>query len=273
MSSQQKIDVEYQRRVDTMPIIGSVALITGAARGLGRSFAQALLARGAKVCVTDINEEQGKVAETELQAEHGANNVMFVKCDVTKDEDFRNAWSKATDTLGTVGLLINNAGIGNEKNWQLTVDVNLGGCMRGTLLALEKMGADKGGAGGTVVNVSSIAGLKVVPFGPTYATTKHAIVGLSRSLGHDFHYAYTKVKVQCLCPSFVQTDLIVDSKKTAFSPQCAAVLEKIGGTLKYMTAETVANGLVQLIEESRNGGCMVVEADKDPYYVDPPVQS
>ncbi|XP_068230337.1 15-hydroxyprostaglandin dehydrogenase [NAD(+)]-like isoform X2 [Palaemon carinicauda] len=255
-----------------MPITGSVALLTGAARGLGRTFAQTLLARGAKVCVTDINEEQGKETEAELQAEYGTNNVLFVKCDVTKDEDFRNAWSQATETLGTVGILINNAGIGNEKNWQLTVNVNLGGCMRGTFLGLEKMGVDKGGAGGTIVNISSIAGLKVVPFGPTYAATKHAIVGLSRSVGHDFHYAYTKVKVQCLCPSFVQTQLIVNSKSTAFSPQTAAVLEKIGGTFKYMTAETVANGLIQLIEESRNGGCMVVEADKDPYYVDAPVQ-
>lgn len=256
-----------------MEIAGSVAIVTGSARGLGKNFAETLLARGAKVCICDIDVARGATTETELQASHGADNVLFVKCDVTKDEDYKNVWDLTTEKLGPVNLLVNNAGIGNEKNWQLTMDVNVGGCIRGTTLALERMGTNKGGAGGVVVNVASIAGLKVVPFGPIYATTKHAIVGLSRSLGHDFHYGLTKVKVHCLCPSFVQTDLIANSKETAFSPECAAVLSKIAGTLKYMSAETVSNGLVKLVEDGKNGGCLVIEADKDPYYADPPIIS
>ncbi|KAK7079652.1 hypothetical protein SK128_025837 [Halocaridina rubra] len=254
-----------------MQISGNVAIVTGSARGLGRSFAETLLARGAKVCLSDVDAEKGLETEKELQAAHGADNVVFVKCDVTKDEDYNKLWDTATEKLGPVMLLVNNAGIGNEKNWQLTMDINVGGCIRGTNLALERMGANKGGSGGVVVNVASIAGLKVVPFGPVYASSKHAIVGYSRSLGHEFYYGINKVKVQCLCPSFVQTDLLVNSKANAFSPEVAAVLGKIAGTFKYMSAETVSEGLIKLIEDGKNGGCLVVEAEKEPYYVEPPL--
>lgn len=257
-----------------MKISGSVAIITGASRGLGRCFAETLLARGGKVCLADIAVEAGKVTETELQANHGVDNVFFAKCDVTKDEDFKNVWAATTEKLGPVTLLINNAGIGNEKNWQLTLDVNIGGCMRGTTLGLEKMGVNKEGSGGVIVNIASIAGLKVVPFGPVYAATKHAIVGLTRSLGHPFHYNQTKVKVHALCPSLVSTDLLTNSKETAFSPQCVAAMAKVTAAVKLMTPETVAEGLLKLLEEEApTGGCLVVEAEKEPYYVDPPITS
>ncbi|KAK8729567.1 hypothetical protein OTU49_008552, partial [Cherax quadricarinatus] len=166
-----------------MQIAGSVVIITGAARGLGRAFAETLLAKGAKVCVADIDTQAGTAAVEQLQESYGQDNVIFVACDVTKDDDFLAAWDTGAEKLGTISLLINNAGIGNEQNWQKTIDVNLGGCMRGTLLALERMGINLGGDGGVVVNISSIAGLKPTPLGPVYAATKHAVVGLTRSLG------------------------------------------------------------------------------------------
>ncbi|XP_042230223.1 15-hydroxyprostaglandin dehydrogenase [NAD(+)]-like isoform X2 [Homarus americanus] len=254
-----------------MQIQGSVVLITGAARGLGRSFTEALLARGAKVCVADVDTATGSATVQELQDQHGADNVIFAHCDVTKDEDFKGAWETTEEKFGKVNLLINNAGIGNEQNWQKTINVNLGGCMRGTLLGLEKLGVNKGGEGGVVVNISSITGLKAAPFGPIYGATKHAIVGLTRNLGSDFHLKVSGVKVQALCPSLVKTDLLVNSIKSAFSTEVAQALSKFAGTLKDMSAETVANALMKLLEEGRNGGCMVVEAEKDPYYVDAPL--
>lgn len=256
-----------------MEIKGSIAIITGAARGLGRAFAEALLNRGAKVCVADVDNEQGQATVAELQAKHGEANVMFFSCNVTNDEHFKGAWDATVEKLGPVNLLINNAGIGNEQNWEKTIEVNLGGCMRGTLLALERMGTNKGGSGGVVVNISSITGVKANPFGPIYSASKHAIVGLTRSLGHDFHLKICGVKVQALCPSLVKTELLANSIKNAFSPEVAQGISKFASSFKDMTAETVAAGLVKLLEDGRNGGCMVVEAEKEPYYVDAPIPS
>lgn len=256
-----------------MEIKGSVVIITGSARGLGRCFAETLLARGAKVCVADVNDEAGAATVEELQAAHGAENVIFAHCDVTKDDDFKGAWDTTVENLGPVNALINNAGIGNEQNWQKTIDINLGGCTRGTLLALEKLGVNKGGAGGLVVNMSSITGLKALPFGPIYAATKHAIVGLTRCLGTDFHLKVSGVKVQALCPSLVKTDLLVNSVKNAFSPEVAEAMAKFSSSVKTMTPEFVAEALVKLIEEGRNGACMAVVAETEPFYVDAPIPS
>lgn len=254
-----------------MEIKGSVAIITGAARGLGRAFAETLLARGAKVCVADIDTEQGQTTVAELQANHGEGNVIFVSCNVTSDDDFKGVWDATVEKLGPVNILVNNAGIGNEQKWEKTIEVNLGGCMRGTLLALERMGTNKGGSGGVVVNISSIVGLKSNPFGPVYSASKHAIVGLTRSLGNDFHLKVSGIKVQALCPSLVKTDLLANAIKNAFSPEVAQAMAKFASSLGSLTAEAVAGALVKLLEEGRNGGCLVVEAEKEPYYVEAPV--
>ncbi|ROT72527.1 putative 15-hydroxyprostaglandin dehydrogenase [Penaeus vannamei] len=119
------LETAVQRPPVAMQIQGSVVLITGAARGLGRCFAETLLGRGAKVCLTDIDAEAGAETVTELQAQHGGDNAMFFKCDVTKDEDFNGAWDAAVEKFGPVTLLVNNAGLGNEQNWQLTLNVNI----------------------------------------------------------------------------------------------------------------------------------------------------
>ncbi|KAK3857114.1 hypothetical protein Pcinc_036615 [Petrolisthes cinctipes] len=192
---------------------------------------------------------------------------MFAKCDVTQDEDFKGAWDAAEENLGPVNVLINNAGIGNEKKWELTLNINVGGYIRGTMLALERLGRNQNGSGGTVINISSVAGVKPVPFGPVYCATKYAIVGFTRAMGHDLHLARTGVKIQALCPSLVKTDLLTDSVKNAISPEVGAAMAKYAEGLKEMTVETVAGALVKLLTEGKSGACMVVEAEKEPYYV------
>ncbi|XP_069944251.1 15-hydroxyprostaglandin dehydrogenase [NAD(+)] [Cherax quadricarinatus] len=256
-----------------MEITGSVAIITGAAKGLGRAFTESLLARGAKVCMADTDTEAATATLQQLQQSYGDDNVMFVPCDVTRTEDLKVVWDEGEQKLGYISLLINNAGIGNEQNWQKTIDVNLGGCMRGTLLALERMGVNKGGGGGIVVNISSVAGLKATPLGPVYTSTKHAIVGLTRSLGSEFHLKISGVKVQSLCPSLVKTDLLVNSLKNAFSPEVGQAITKQANCLPVISAEMVAEALVKLLEEGRNGACLMVVAGKEPFYVDSPISS
>lgn len=123
---------------------------------------------------------------------------------------FSAAFDYAEDALGPVDILVNNAGIGNEQNWKLTMDVNVvrwnaeywfiflinkirvslaslaftqGGAIRGTELAIERMRTDKDRKGGHVINIASISGLKIIPFGPFYSTSKAAIIQYTRTAG------------------------------------------------------------------------------------------
>jgi len=251
-----------------MALNHKVALVTGASRGLGRAIGEALLSRGVAVGLLDVLQEDGERTAAELSAQHGADKVMFVMCDVSKQEQLTAAWNTCEAKLGKPDLLVNNAGIADENNWQRTISVNLGGCIAGTLLAMERMGKASGGEGGRVVNVSSIAGVKNIPFGPIYSASKSGIVGFSRALGHPLHLSLSGVQVQCICPAMIQTPFFIDAMKTPFSTEIAKIAAKAAGTLQYMSPETVATALISLIEGGANGAVMVVEPEKEPYYVD-----
>ncbi|KAF2363000.1 Short-chain dehydrogenase/reductase SDR [Trinorchestia longiramus] len=229
------------------------------------------------VCVADIRKEIGENTAAELAAVYGADRVSFETCDTSDQLQFSDTWTRCEEKLGKPDLLVNNAGVGDEQNWKKTVDINVGGYITGTLLAFERMrsvGEDAPGTGGAVVNISSIVGVKTLPFGPIYSATKSAIVGLSRSLGHPLHYSLTGVKVLCLCPSLISdTPFLQCAMENAFSPGVAKAMEAAGGKIKPLSVSEVVDAFSQLLDESVNGGVMVVEADKDPFYSNPELAS
>ncbi|GFR13663.1 15-hydroxyprostaglandin dehydrogenase, partial [Trichonephila clavata] len=165
-----------------MNFAGKIALVTGGAQGIGRAYTNALLNVGMRVCICDIQEDPAIEFIENLSAEH-KNNIIFQKCDVSSFSDFKNAFDKVISTFGRIDVLINNAGILNEQNFQRTVEVNLIGVIHGTLLAFEYMDISKGGQGGHIINTASITGLGPLYIAPVYSATKHAIVGYTRSLG------------------------------------------------------------------------------------------
>lgn len=123
--------------------------------------------------------------------------------------------------------MFNNAGIFNERNVQKLVQVNLGGVLSGTLLAMTKyLPKYKKGEEGIIVNTSSIAGLELVPFIPGYSATKCAIISLGRSFGHKAYYDKYQVKVLTVCPGAVSTPMFLrfadDLQKLVLLPELAA---------------------------------------------------
>lgn len=237
---------------------------------MGRAVAEALLQKGIKVCIADVLQEVGEATAGELGAKCGQENVFFDLCDVSRDEQFKATWVKCEEKLGKLDLLVNNAAVGDEQNWRKTLEVNLGGCIRGCLMAYDSMSKKEGGGGGgRIINVSSMVGLKTNPILPVYCSTKYGIVGLTRALGHPLHQSLTGVKVQCLCPSFMVTSFLEDSVKTPIGLEISKQIETIHKTLPV---ETVAAALLQLISDDRNGGVMAVESGKEPYYVEPNLQ-
>jgi NAD(P)-dependent dehydrogenase (short-subunit alcohol dehydrogenase family) len=191
---------------------GNVAVVTGAASGIGRGMCEALCAQGAVVYATDIEAEG---LETLVRATRGAGELRAVVLDVTKEPDVAALIRDVKDEHGRLDLMINNAGVGLVGDFRLldlddmrrTTDVNLWGVVYGTRSAYEVMVAQ---GHGHIVNVASPAGAMPVPMQTTYAMTKHAVVGLSRSL--RIEAAVYGVKVSAVLPGLVRSGFFEAAK-------------------------------------------------------------
>ena len=139
-----------------MDLVNKVAIITGSAQGLGKAFAARLLEVGVKVCISDVNQEKGETALSDLKERFGEKNVCFVQCDVTKDEEFINLFDEAEKffKVDCVDILANNAGINTNFGWRKCMEVNIMAVMNGTEIALERM--KKAGKPGQIINTASL---------------------------------------------------------------------------------------------------------------------
>ncbi|XP_067900075.1 15-hydroxyprostaglandin dehydrogenase [NAD(+)]-like isoform X2 [Heterodontus francisci] len=140
-----------------MLLAGKVALITGAAQGLGKAFAEILLKNGAKVSLLDIDSAVGLDTKYAFDKVYGAQQTMFIPCDVLSDNQLKDAFNKTVENFQQLDIVCNNAGISDEINCQRCVDINLVSVIRGTYLGLDYMSKKTGGAGGVIINVSSLA--------------------------------------------------------------------------------------------------------------------
>ncbi|XP_025077741.1 15-hydroxyprostaglandin dehydrogenase [NAD(+)]-like [Pomacea canaliculata] len=190
-----------------MNVSGKGAFVTGGARGLGRGIVEILLSRGAKVFFCDISESNGRATEQELQKVYGASHVTFSQCDVTNSSQLKDVFEQAVSKLGAVEICVNNAGIMDERVWETMLDINTRATIRGCQLAFDHMDKTRGGKGGVIVNMVSIAGLFSEHFFPVYVATKHAVLGFTLSWAACMEDGKQGVSWACLCPDGCDTDL------------------------------------------------------------------
>src|SRR5215469_10725846 len=165
---------------------GKVALITGGARGMGKSHARHFVAEGAKVVIGDLLEDKGKALATEL----GEDNCRFVHQDVTSESDWAAAVQATTDAFGTLNVLVNNAGILMHKkiadmslaDFRRVIDVNLVGEWLGVKNVIEPMEA---AGGGSIINISSVEGFTGAAGLSAYSASKFGIRGVTRSAAQE----------------------------------------------------------------------------------------
>ncbi|KYQ58773.1 15-hydroxyprostaglandin dehydrogenase [NAD+] [Trachymyrmex zeteki] len=247
------------------------AMITGAASGLGYKYAEILLRNGARsVAVVDLPTSNGQNAVATLENEFGKGCAVFLACDVTKTDDLEETFKKIVDAFKGLDILINNAGTLNDKHWEETIDLNVKALIRGSMLAFDYMGKHKGGEGGIIVNIASIAALHPLFIMPMYCASKFAVLGFSQSLASM--YDKTGVRVVIMCPGGTITALLTDIN----SKICDSVLAVIGNVndeaKKYpiQTTDNVALAMLDLIRKGKNGAAWVSENGQPPYAVDFP---
>ncbi|XP_033117302.1 15-hydroxyprostaglandin dehydrogenase [NAD(+)]-like isoform X2 [Anneissia japonica] len=210
-----------------MNVENKVALITGAAEGLGKGFAEKLLKKNAKgVAIVDVNRRKGEETTKEFQEKYGRDKAVFIYCDVTNKEKLEGAFTLTKLKYDQIDIVVNNAGISDEKQWEVMLELNLTAVIHGTFLAKKFMSHVNGGHGGVIVNIGSMAGLIYAPYAPVYTATKYGVVGFTRSLGiYDDEMIQNNIRVNCLCPAFTDTAIIEKSTMNA-SDEKAAELRK-----------------------------------------------
>ena len=206
-----------------------VAVVTGAASGIGRALAAKSAALGMKVVLADVEEPALKQVEEELKAS-GAQ-VLAVQTDVSRATDVQRLAKLAFETYGGVNLLFNNAGVGagssvwesSLADWQWVLGVNLWGVIHGVHFFVPPMLAQA--SEGHIVNTASMAGVVSSP-GGIYPVTKHAIVALSETLYHELTLTGAKVKVSVLCPGLVNTRILDSARNRPADLQNEVVQRK-----------------------------------------------
>ena len=195
---------------------GKVAVVTGAASGMGRAFSERFASEGMSVVLADIEEGALKTAVTELEQQE--RRVLGVVTDTTSKESVQSLADRAFDEFGAVHIVCNNAGVASmndagmsptaiwevpDGDWQWTVNVNFWGVVYGMQAFVPRM--LEGGEDGHIVNTASLAA--ITPTGGVYGATKHAVLALTETLYQNLKQRNAKVSASVLCPGFVRTSI------------------------------------------------------------------
>lgn len=228
-----------------MKLSGKVAIVTGGSRGIGKATAILLAQHGASVVITSKNNSSLQNAAKEMK------NVVAIPGDIRKNADVENVVKVTLETFGKIDILVNNAGIFpkvkplheiSEEEWNDVIDVNLTGQFRFTKAVIPHLMKTNG----CIVNVSSDAGLKSFENfeADAYTASKGALVLLTKAWAVE--YAKYKVRVNCVCPGIVETDMTSPYLESEADRAMAVAEHPIG---RIGTPEDVAKAILYLVSE------------------------
>ena len=188
-----------------------VAIVTGASSGIGEAIAITFAAAGAKVVVSDINEEGGKSVVDKIISNGG--EAFFIKADTSKPEENEKLVTETVKHFGGLDIAVNNAGVGGPaaltgdypiEDWDKVIAVNLSGVFYGLRYQIPELIAN---GGGNIINMASVLGQVGTKFSPAYVAAKHGVVGLTKAAAIE--YAEQKIRINSVGPGYIKTPLLV----------------------------------------------------------------
>jgi 3-oxoacyl-[acyl-carrier protein] reductase len=230
----------------TMELKGKVALVTGAAQGIGKAVALMLARHGADVIVADVNMEKAEETAREVQALD--RRAMAVKLDVTRLQDVEATVETALQRFGKIDILINNAGIARDKlilrmteeDWDAVLAVNLKGTFNCTKAVIKHMSKQRSGK---IVNIASVVGEMGNAGQANYAASKAGVIGFTKTIAREF--AQRGINVNAIAPGYIQTpmtDALPDKAKEELKRMIP--MERLG------QPEDVARAVLFLVSEA-----------------------
>ncbi|MFJ5160630.1 glucose 1-dehydrogenase [Pantoea sp. NPDC088449] len=223
-----------------------VALVTGAASGMGLAASKAFAASGASVVMVDVNEEAVANAAAEMNA--AGYSAIGIRCNVANIDEVKAMVDQAVATFGRIDAAFNNAGvqspvaetaIADPEDYDFVMDINLRGiwnCMKYELIQMKKQGS------GAIVNNSSLGGLVGIAERGIYHASKHGVVGLTKSAGLE--YAPQNIRVNAICPGIIETPMV--SGMLESQPEAMAELMKDVPIKRLGRAEEIADAVLWL---------------------------
>jgi 3-hydroxybutyrate dehydrogenase len=244
---------------------GRVALVTGGGRGIGRAIAHALAQSGASVAITGRNQ----AALTETCAAFPA--MLAIPGDITQPLAVQQVFAQVQEQLGPVAILVNNAGITaslritdtDDATWERIMALNVTAAFACCRAAIPAMLATKWGR---IINVASIAGLHGLAYSSAYSASKHALLGLTRSIALELG---TKgITANALCPGWVETDMLHDAINTIVAKTGRTAAEArtsllgLSNQARVVTSEEVAAAAIRLVSPEGaqiNGEAIIIQ--------------
>jgi NAD(P)-dependent dehydrogenase (short-subunit alcohol dehydrogenase family) len=190
-----------------------VAIVTGGGSGIGRAIALLYASEGAKIVISDVNEQGGNETVSQIKAKGG--EAIFIKADTSKPDDSKNVVDQAVRTFGGLHIAVNNAGIGGPigplgeypiDGWDKVISINLSGVFYGLRYQIPAL---LNSGGGSIVNIASILGKVGTPNSSAYVSAKHGVVGLTEAAALE--YASKKIRVNSIGPGYINTPLLTKS--------------------------------------------------------------
>jgi NAD(P)-dependent dehydrogenase (short-subunit alcohol dehydrogenase family) len=242
-----------------MRLDGRTAVVTGGASGIGAASAFLLADHGARIAILDINDEGAEAAAAEINRRAGS--AIAIHCDVAVELEVESAFRTLTSVLGPVDVLLNCAGVAMRRtvadecagDWDHVLAVNLRGCF----LCAKHALANFAERGGSIIHISSVAGITGLRSRAAYSASKGAVAALTRNMAMD--YASRNVRVNSICPGFVRTPFINPLLNDPDRLARVTALHPLG---RIGEPEDIANAVLFLASDASSwltGQCIAVD--------------
>ncbi|XP_032513676.2 15-hydroxyprostaglandin dehydrogenase [NAD(+)]-like [Danaus plexippus] len=242
-----------------------VAIVTGGASGIGANIVLEFLKENIKhVAIIDVDVDSGMRLQDSIDVKYGKGKATFYKCDVTNEVQLQEVFCNVIEKYESVDIVVNNAGVADDspKMYKRTIEINFTALVATTIMALDHMRVDKGGKGGTIINISSITALDPsISAVHIYSSTKAAVIHFSTRLGMDPQYSHTNVRVLTVC--FGATDTQIMKKCAGFDYITDGKINEARDILKTQNllqcSSVAASFIVDIFQKGKSADVWLVQ--------------